>query len=80
MKIIHFLQRSSGKTLFILLAISFIHSAGNKLASANLPNIFSWLLWVFIYFYLMLYAFEFIRWLLINRISDNTAVNFSLFD
>ena len=73
------LRQNFGKSLFILLAVSFVHNAGSVMAIANLPNIFSWLLWLSIGFYLMLYACEFICWSIINRVTQSTAVNFSLF-
>ena len=61
MKIIPFLRQNSDRSVFILLAISFVHHAGNACAEANLPNIFSWLLWLSISFYLILTAYEFVR-------------------
>ena len=79
MKIMRFLRQNFGKSLFILLAVNFVHNAGSVMAIANLPNIFSCLLWLSIGFYLMLCAFEFIGWSIINRATQGTAVNFSLF-
>ena len=79
MKAIRCSRQNFGKNLFILLAISVIHHAGSVCAIANLPNVFSWLLWLSICFYLILSAGQFMRWLFSTRLSQNIAANFMLF-
>ena len=76
MKIIPFLRQNSGSSLFVLLAISFVHRAGSACAEANLPNVFSWLLWLSVGCYLILSAYEFVRQSLVSRLSQNIAVKF----
>ena len=68
-----------GKNLFILLAISLIHNAGSICAIANVPNLFSWLLWLSVCLYLILSIGQFIRWLFLNRLSSNANASFLIF-
>ena len=79
-KIILFLRQNSGRSIVILLAISFVHRTGSACVEANLPNIFSWLLWLSISFYVILSAYDFGCQLLLSRLSQSIAVNFQLFE
>ena len=79
MKVTRCSRQNFGKNLFILLAIVVIHNAGNVCAIANLPNVFSWLLWLSICFYLIFSAWQFICELFKSRLSQNIAANFLIF-
>ena len=78
MKIMRFSRQYLSKSLFILLVFGFVHHVGSLCTVANLGNIFSWLLWLFIAFYLMLSAGEFVRCLVMSCLSQNMAFNFKL--
>ena len=72
-------SQNFGKNLFIYCTIALIHNAGSICAIANVPNLFSWLLWLSVCLYLILSLGQFIRWLFLTRLSSNIAANFLIF-
>ena len=77
MKIMGLARGNSNRGLLVLFMIGFVHNVGATCAVANLPNIFSWLLWLSIGLYLVWSAWRSIGSMLTTYLSHN--INFRLF-
>ena len=85
MKIIRLLLENSGKNFYLAAISSFISGASSasviaviNYAIANLPDLPSWLLWLFISLCLILWIFRFISWVLITRLAQETIYDLRL--
>ena len=85
MKIIRLLLKNSGKTFYFAALFSFLSGASSagiiaviNYAIANLPDLPSWLLWLFISLCLVLWLFRFLSWVLITRLSQEVIYDLRL--
>ena len=85
MKIIRILLESSGKNFYLAAISSFISGASSagviavvNYAIANLPDLPSWLLWLFISLCLILWIFRFISWVLITRLAHKIILKLNI--
>lgn len=94
MKIIRLLLKNSGKNFFLAAISSFISGVGGasiiavinyaiaqrlgRAEIANLDNLPSWLVWLFISLCVVLGVFRFISWVLITRLSQGIIYDLRL--
>ena len=85
MKIIRLLLKNSGKNFFLAAISSFLSGASSagiiaviNYAIANLQNLPPWLIWLFISLCMTLWIFQFISWVLINRLSQGVIYDLRL--
>ena len=85
MKIIRLLLKNSGKNFFLAVISSFISGVGGasiiaviNYAIANLADLPSWLVWLFISLCVVLGVFRFISWVLITRLSQGIIYDLRL--
>ena len=85
MKIIRLLLKNSGKNFFLAAISSFLSGASSagiiaviNYAIANLQNLPPWLIWLFISLCLTLWIFQFISWVLINRLAQGVIYDLRL--
>lgn len=84
-KIIRLLLRNSGGRALLGAIVSFISGASSagiiaviNYAIANLPDLPTWLPWLFISLCLMLWIFQFISWVLTTRLSQEIIYDLRL--
>ena len=85
MKIIRLLLKNSGKNFFLAAISSILSGASSagiiaviNYAIANLQNLPPWLIWLFISLCMTLWIFQFISWVLINRLSQGVIYDLRL--